>query len=92
MKFCLYEAKNDRIVQVEDDILVAASARRALGRSNEISLLPIISKEEYESFPFSFRGEVNGRYYLFYEVPGIIPHKYDQVIVVDRYDDVVLEE
>ncbi|NOU74663.1 hypothetical protein GC098_25290 [Paenibacillus sp. LMG 31458] len=53
--------------------------------SSDVSVLPILTKDEYLSFPASFRGEVNGLSYLLYEVPGVLEARYDQVIVRDRH-------
>ncbi|MDQ0896392.1 MULTISPECIES: hypothetical protein [unclassified Paenibacillus] len=92
MKFCLYEAINERIVHVENDIMAAVSARNARGYSKDISILPLLLMEEYDAFPASYRGEVSGRFYLLYEVPGVFEQRYDQVIVVERYDDAVKEK
>lgn len=92
MKFCLYEAKNERIVHVEDDIMAVISARNTLGYSKDISVLPLIVKNEYDAFPASYRGEVGGRFYLLYEVPGALEKRYDTVIVVERYEDAVKEK
>ncbi|MFC5449984.1 hypothetical protein [Paenibacillus aestuarii] len=50
--------------------------------SSDIGVLPVLSSHEYESFPPSFRGEVNGRLYLLYELPGMNKRVYDQVLVL----------
>ncbi|NOV03596.1 hypothetical protein [Paenibacillus planticolens] len=83
MKFCLYDTKYDRVILIEKDFVTAVSLKDKFGLSVDIAVLPIMSKKEYLSFPISFRGEVSGRFYLLYEVPGIIEPKFDQVIVQD---------
>ncbi|GGI45624.1 hypothetical protein GCM10008018_13090 [Paenibacillus marchantiophytorum] len=81
MKFCLYDTKYDRIILIEKSFLSALELKDRFGMSVDIAILPILSKKEYMSFPSSFRGEVSGRSYLLYEVPGVIEQRYDQVIV-----------
>ncbi|UKS24109.1 hypothetical protein LOZ80_20980 [Paenibacillus sp. HWE-109] len=81
MKFCLYDTKYDRIILVEKSFLTALELKDRFGMAVDIAILPILSKKEYMSFPSSFRGEVSGRSYLLYEVPGVIEQRYDQVIV-----------
>ncbi|MEC0227690.1 hypothetical protein [Paenibacillus alba] len=83
MKFCLYDTKYDRIILIEKNFLSALMLKDKFGLSVDIAVLPILSEKEYLSFPSSFRGEVSGRSYLLYEVPGVIELKYDQVIVQD---------
>lgn len=83
MEFCLYDNKNERVVLIENDLLSAFNLKTRCGLSSDISVLPIMSKYEYLSFPASFRGEVNGITYLLYEVPGLLERRYDQVIVRD---------
>ncbi|MBP1965324.1 hypothetical protein J2Z65_004561 [Paenibacillus aceris] len=84
MKFCLYDKRDKRVVLIENNILSAFNLKKTkCGMSSDISVLPILSKDEYLSFPDSFRGEVNGLSYLLYEVPGILERRYDQVIVRD---------
>ncbi|OPH50410.1 hypothetical protein BC351_07040 [Paenibacillus ferrarius] len=81
MKFCLYDTKYDRVILIEKNFLTALTLKDKFALSVDIAVLPILSEKEYLSFPSSFRGEVSGRSYLLYEVPGVIELRYDQVIV-----------
>jgi hypothetical protein len=84
MKFCLYDTKYERIILVAKNLTMAFSQKEKFALSNEVSIFPLLSKEEYMLYPHSFRGIVNGQSYLLFEVPGGLEHKYDRVIVQDE--------
>ncbi|NOU88379.1 hypothetical protein GC102_21845 [Paenibacillus sp. LMG 31460] len=83
MKFCLYDNIQEQVVLIENNLLSAYYLKTEYGLSSDISVLPILSKDEYLSFPASFRGEVSGRSYLLFKVSGVVERRYDQVIVRD---------
>ncbi|MDD9269064.1 hypothetical protein ACFPES_18630 [Paenibacillus sp. GCM10023248] len=81
MKFCLYDTKYDRIILIENKFAAALSMKEKFGMSVDIAVLPLLSKDQYLASPPSFRGEVNGRFYLLYDIPGFPEKKYGQVII-----------
>lgn len=84
MKFCLYDTKQNQIILVDHNLPAVLSHKRRMGISVDVAVLPLLSKQEYITYPPSFRGEVNGRNYLLYHVPGILEYRYDRVIVQDE--------
>lgn len=84
MRFCLYDIKYDRIILVAKNLTMAVSQKEKFGLSNDVSVYPLLTKEEYLLFPHSFRGIVNGQNYLLFEVPGRLEQKYDRVIIQDE--------
>ncbi|WP_246293906.1 S-layer homology domain-containing protein [Paenibacillus planticolens] len=85
LKFCLYDNKYEQVILIKNNIRSVIRYKMDRKMSSEVTVLPILSKDEYLSYPASFRGEINGVSYLLYEVPGVLEARFDQVIVHDRF-------
>ncbi|OCT14759.1 hypothetical protein A8709_11320 [Paenibacillus pectinilyticus] len=91
MRFCLYDIKYDRVILVAKNFASALEQKEKFGIFNDVSVFPLLSKKEYMLVPHSYRGNVSGRHYLLYEIPGVIEQRYDQVIVQEEKDDMDFE-
>ncbi|KRF41872.1 hypothetical protein [Paenibacillus sp. Soil787] len=82
MRFCLYDEQKASVLSIMDKLGDAIKNKMVQERAKtSVRIYPLLTREEYEAYPQSYRGVVNGRYYLLYSLNEDMESTYDQVII-----------
>ncbi len=81
VRFCLYDEQKASVLSVMDKLGDAIKKMVQERAKTSVRIYPLLTREEYEAYPQSFRGVVNGRYYLLYSLNEDMESTYDQVII-----------
>ena len=81
MRFCLYDEQKASVLSVMDKLGDAIKKMVQERAKMSVRIYPLLTREEYEAYPQSFSGVVNGRYYLLYSLNEDMESTYDQVII-----------
>jgi hypothetical protein len=81
MRFCLYDEQKASVLFVMDKFEDAIKKMAQERANTSVRIYPLLTCEEYEAYPHSFRGVVSGRYYLLYSLNESMESIYGQVII-----------
>ncbi|MGO4276825.1 hypothetical protein AB4Z22_44540, partial [Paenibacillus sp. TAF58] len=81
VRFCLYDEQKASVLSVMDKLGDAIKTMVQERTKTSVRIYPLLTREEYEAYPQSFRGVVYGRYYLLYSLNEDMESTYDQVII-----------